>query len=398
MIKRRLTMFCLGAGITLLVIGLLPYLSVSAQDATEPAPTPEVTTLPADHPPVSNADGEVTGESSYCVVCHANLEATITLEDGTTLNLQVDQAMLNQSVHGVNNPQGALGCLDCHSEAIFPHVGTRPESGRAYTVQAMQMCTSCHQEQVEELADSVHAEGLANGNLRSATCVDCHGAHDIHPINEEAAVHPEVEVNTCGDCHTTILQEYEASVHGAAMLKGDPNVPTCTDCHGVHGIDRPTTAQSRNRSPQLCADCHADEDLMAQYDISTDVFDTYLQDFHGTTVALFEQQDPNVATNKPVCYDCHGVHNITPADDSKSQAAKENLLTTCQQCHPGATADFPDSWVGHFKPTREENPAFFAVEWFYRILIPTVLGGFALVVSTDIFARIRNRGKGAKHG
>ena len=49
---------------------------------------------------------------------------------------------------------------------------------------------------------------------------------------------------------------------------------------------------------------------MNKYEISTEVFDTYVADFHGTTVILFEHQDPNVETNKAVCYDCHGVHNI----------------------------------------------------------------------------------------
>ena len=39
-------------------------------------------------------------------------------------------------------------------------------------------------------------------------------------------------------------------------------------------------------SPELCASCHADEELMAPYDISTDVFETYVDDFHGTTVIL----------------------------------------------------------------------------------------------------------------
>ena len=140
---------------------------------------------------------------------------------------------------------------------------------------------------------------------------------------------------------------------------------------------------------------------MAEYDISTHVFDTYLSEFHGTTVALFDQQDPNVATNKAVCFDCHGVHNILPADNEKSQVAKENLLITCQQCHPNATTNFPDSWVGHFEPTAEENPVFFAVQWFYRILIPMVLGGFAIMVASDIFGRLRRRvtkSEGAHHG
>jgi predicted CXXCH cytochrome family protein len=240
----------------------------------------------------------------------------------------------------------------------------------------------------------VHGAAIQNGQLDAATCVDCHGGHDIQPPNEPR----ERILFTCGQCHGAIFDEYRQSVHGKALLEdSNPDVPTCIDCHGVHNISNPNTVQFRNRSPQVCADCHADEGLMEKYDISTQVFETYLNDFHGSTVALFEQQDPNVATNKAVCYDCHGVHNITPADEAKSQVAKNNLLATCQQCHPNAEDDFPDAWVGHFQPTAEDNPTLFAVTWFYKILIPATLGGFALLVATDVFGRIRRRLFGRSH-
>ncbi|MBK7452544.1 MAG: hypothetical protein IPJ46_02160 [Anaerolineales bacterium] len=39
-------------------------------------------------------------------------------------------------------------------------------------------------------------------------------------------------------------------------------MPTCIDCHGVHNIQDPTTAQFRNETPQLCAKCHANDTLM----------------------------------------------------------------------------------------------------------------------------------------
>ncbi len=53
---------------------------------------------------------------------------------------------------------------------------------------------------------------------------------------------------------------------------------------------------------------------MDKYGISTQVLNTYVADFHGTTVTLFEKQSPDAQTNKPVCYDCHGVHDIAATD------------------------------------------------------------------------------------
>ena len=208
------------------------------------------------------------------------------------------------------------------------------------------VCQNCHDDIDVLQHDSVHGRALADGNLDAPTCVDCHGNHTIESPGE-----PREKVSvTCGQCHSTINEQYANSVHGAALLgEHNPDVPVCTDCHGVHNIPDPRTAEFRTASPQMCGDCHADEELMAQYDISTDVFDTYVADFHGTTVELFDRQSPHEATNKAVCYDCHGIHNILPANDEHSQVIQENLLTTCRQCHPDATANFPAAWTSHFQ-------------------------------------------------
>ena len=186
-----------------------------------------------------------------------------------------------------------------------------------------------------------------------------------------------------------IFNEYETSIHGDALLtEGNEDVPTCIECHGVHDINDPTTALARVRSPQLCADCHADEELMSKYDISTDVFETYVADFHGTTVTLFEHQDPTVETNKAVCYDCHGVHDIKAPDDPHA-GIKDNLLVKCQECHPDATANFSDAWTSHFKPSLENNTLVYLVDLFYAIVIPVTIGFFLLMIGTDIYRRVR---------
>ena len=175
------------------------------------------------------------------------------------------------------------------------------------------------------------------------------------------------------------------------MEDANPDVPTCIDCHGVHNIDTPEATSFRNRSPLICAKCHANDALMEKYNISTNVFNSYLSDFHGTTVALFEQQDPDSATNKAVCYDCHGVHNIARVDTDQGRAIRENLIDTCRECHPNASSDFSDAWVGHFPPTLDKHPLLFMVKLFYDVLIPATIGAFLFLIATDIFRRIRRR-------
>ncbi|MFN8447743.1 MAG: cytochrome c3 family protein [Anaerolineae bacterium] len=410
---RRFTIkLVLVAGILLVMSGVLMLGIASAQENT---PSVDVTAEPAaaetqpvaETPPTvesptvvapqetaetpSAADGEAEPSNAYCLLCHSQPGLTWTLPSGETLSLTVDPTILAGSVHGTDNEHGALQCVDCHTEQHFPHAPQTVQTVREYQLERYASCRNCHEDEYTRSQDSVHGAAIRAGTLEAATCVDCHGGHDIQTPDV-----PRQRISlTCGKCHGAIFEQYRTSVHGSALLEeGNPDVPTCIDCHGVHNISDPTTALFRVRSPQLCAGCHTNAQLMDKYGITTNVLDSYLTDFHGTTVALFEQEDPNVATNKAVCYDCHGVHDIARVDTSNSRVVRENLLTTCKQCHPDATADFPDAWVGHFPPTLESHPLLFVVNLFYSVLIPLVVGGFIFLVLTDVFRRVRGRVRG----
>jgi hypothetical protein len=130
---------------------------------------------------------------------------------------------------------------------------------------------------------------------------------------------------------------------------------------------------------------------MAKYGISTNVLNTYVADFHGTTVTLFEKQSPDQPTNKAVCYDCHGIHNIKVVTDPEATVVKENLLMTCRQCHPDATANFPASWVGHYRAGPTRHPLVYYVQLFYRIFIPGLIGFFVVFIALDMGRRVAGR-------
>jgi hypothetical protein len=203
---------------------------------------------------------------------------------------------------------------------------------------------------------------------------------------------PSVEIpHACRDCHSEVYDRYEASVHGAGLLAGNPDVPSCTDCHGVHRTESVSDSPFHLFSPQICAECHDDDELMTRYGISTEVFETYVADFHGTTVVLFQKLAPDQETNMPVCIDCHGVHDIARADDPESAVFRENLLPTCQRCHPDATSNFPAAWMSHYQPSLRHSVAVFLVNLFYRIFIPTVVGTMLVFVILDMTKRFRVR-------
>lgn len=330
------------------------------------------------------------GNNTDCLACHSNPDLTYQFPGGEVWSLYMDGEAFQSSVHG------NLTCQACH-EGIesYPHDPIEVGSIRAFQLEEYQVCQDCHPDVYRNALDSIHAQELAGGNWNAAICTDCHYAHDILPPGEPRTRIPE----TCAECHAAIDEEYLNSVHGAALVDEDnTDVPTCVDCHGVHNLEDPRTTEFRLHSPDLCAECHADEVMMGRYGISTNVFETYVSDFHGTTVTLFEEISPDQETNTPVCYDCHGVHNMLPADDPESQVFAANLLETCQRCHPDATEEFPASWLSHYEPDLDKYPVVYLVDLFYKILIPAVLGFMAIFVLVDAGGSLARRLKGKEHG
>jgi predicted CXXCH cytochrome family protein len=201
-------------------------------------------------------------------------------------------------------------------------------------------------------------------------CTDCHGAHYIQPPDE-----PRSQVSTtCSNCHTDIYTQYKDSVHGAALIEEDnPDVPVCTDCHGVHNIQDPTTEQFRIDSPELCAGCHADEELMNRYGLPADVYDIYKLSWHGVDVSVYKSRWPTIWHDSAVCSDCHGIHDIRQTEDPQSRVNASNRLATCSKCHTGVSTNWTDAWTGHHEISLERTPLLYYIDVFYSSLIPAVL-------------------------
>lgn len=340
-------------------------------------------------------------ENETCLFCHGEADLNITLPNGDLLELTINQEKFNASVHGENE----VACMDCHTDFTgFPHPELKAESRRDIATTYYTTCQQCHSEQYTMVLDSVHQTALAGGNVNAAVCTDCHNPHEQGRITNketgEILVTAKLHIpQTCAKCHSGIYDTYKYSVHGAALTElGNLDVPTCIDCHGVHNIQDPTTAQFRNETPQLCAKCHANGTLMRAYGLSTNILQTYVADFHGTTVTLFEKTAPDQPTNKPVCTDCHGIHDISKVDNPQTGIAlKNNLLVKCQRCHPDATSNFPDAWMSHYEASPDKYSLVYNVNLFYKFLIPGVLGGMGVFVISDIIRRLIERSKGARH-
>jgi nitrate/TMAO reductase-like tetraheme cytochrome c subunit len=344
----------------------------------------------------------VQSADAQCKNCHSLLTSWVTLESGEVIDPHITPAHIEASVHGFREVDGMqytpLECTDCHRDEeyqSYPHPELEFATRRELTLARETICQDCHTDIYEETADGIHSHARDDGSGKAATCFDCHGSHEIQDPDDPRQLVSE----TCGNCHQEVEDQYKLSVHGAALLGEDnPDVPVCTDCHGVHNIAQATTNEFRLTSTATCANCHSNAEVMDKYGISTDVTETYVADFHGTTTVLFARESTHQEINTAVCTDCHGVHNILPATDENSQVMQANLLATCQQCHPDATENFSASWMSHYQPSVEHYPLVYFVNLFYRIVIPLTVGAFVLFIASDVYRRVWNRMRERKGG
>jgi hypothetical protein len=368
-------------------LGILLLIYTITGSARPTIASPDSQVIPPD-PNLSISD-------QVCLSCHGQPGQTLELLDGSLWDLYIPEEAYKQSIHG----ELGYACVQCHRDVgNYPHPPFQASDLRDSQLKLNDTCKFCHIQQFELSNDSVHAVALSNGVREAAICIDCHTAHDVRRLTDPTTrqLLPDARTwipQTCARCHSTIYEKYKDSVHGSALIgQGNPDVPTCIDCHGVHNIPDPTTASFRLSSPEMCGKCHTDSTVVGKYGLSTDVLNTYVADFHGTTVTLFEKQSPVEQTNKPVCYDCHGIHDISRSSDpQKGLAVRQNLLARCQECHPNATDNFPESWLSHYIPSPDKYPAVYYVDVFYKFFIPGVLGFMGLLVVMDFSRAAINR-------
>jgi hypothetical protein len=144
----------------------------------------------------------------------------------------------------------------------------------------------------------------------------------------------------------------------------------------------------------MCGNCHANPAVVGKYGLSTDVVKTYLSDFHGVTLGFYKKQREELykpARPIAVCNDCHGTHNIISTVSVAPATVKKNLVKRCRKCHKDATANFPNAWLFHYKPSLSKFPMIFIVDSIYKIFLPIMWAGLILQVLLHIWRYAVNR-------
>jgi hypothetical protein len=369
-----------------------------------------------------------------CMACHADKDA----KGSAGTSIAVDAGAFAKSVHG----EVKLACTACHAD-VSPKQIPHPEKLKPVE------CGTCHEKPVAEYKATVHGMARKGGSQAAATCVDCHGKHDILRSKESASRtnHNNLEA-TCASCHGkesmkgqakmpggNVAGAFHDSIHGKALAgAARGSAPTCTNCHGAHSIrtkDDPKGSAHRANIPDTCGSCHQKQrqqhaqgthgrlrqegnlgspgctDCHGAHRIQphdqpafktevvkecggchADKLATYRDTFHGQVTALGYSR---VAT----CASCHGAHDVRPASDPASPISPQNRLATCQKCHAGASANFA-LWDPHAsKDDAARNPLYYYAALFMKWLLVGVFAFFGLHTLLWLYRSLRVRfGKG----
>ena len=336
------------------------------------------------HDPHYSSKGIKGSGESYCMTCHSQ-NLTKTFKNGERISVKVDTRVLKNSVHK------DLNCSDCHTGfSRTQHPSRVFSSYKEFVIYTTEGCRKCHFDKFVKSSESIHAKLLSEGVESAPSCVDCHGSHDVTLISQNKVV----QVKVCGNCHGDVAEVYSKSVHGKAVIeRKDNNAASCADCHTAHTVRDPKTFDYRLAIPGICGNCHGNAELMKKYNLSANVVNTYLSDFHGVTLKMYKELQTGTQKVKPiaVCTDCHGYHDVFHIDQSNMAMVKERLVKACATCHPGASKNFPDAWLPHYSPTLQNAPLVFLVKAFYSVFIPFMIAGLILNVLLHIWRYITGK-------
>jgi cytochrome b subunit of formate dehydrogenase len=164
-----------------------------------------------------------------------------------------------ESIHGKGLLESGLtvtaDCADCHTpHHELPASDPRSSVNRANVART---CAQCHRGIYELFTRSVHSPTVTHTSKPLPVCSECHSAHTI--ARTDLADFKLHIMDQCGRCHKEISQRYFDTYHGKVSKLGYVKTAKCYDCHGAHDIlpvNDPRSRLSRANIVHTCAQCH----------------------------------------------------------------------------------------------------------------------------------------------
>jgi predicted CXXCH cytochrome family protein len=195
---------------------------------------------------------------SLCGDCHKKGGKAAVVPGLAEINVFYDYS---SSVHGKGlTEKGLLPvaiCTDCHnSHYVLKHTDER---SAIHPKNIPATCATCHRGIYKEFIKSVHYSTDGNEKQKLPTCMDCHSAHGIARVEQDAFMNEVTQ--QCGSCHEDLAKTYFDTMHGKAYQLGYLKAAKCSDCHGAHAVlsvNDPNSSVGLSNVVKTCQKCHED--------------------------------------------------------------------------------------------------------------------------------------------
>ena len=193
---------------------------------------------------------------ALCGKCHRTGNRAALRYTGTQTHVLENYT---ESIHGKGLLQSGLtvtaDCVDCHTaHHELPSKDPRSSVNRSNVTKT---CAQCHRGIYELYSASVHSPSVTNTKKPLPECADCHSAHSIQRTDlTNFRLHI---MDQCGRCHEKISESYFDTFHGKVSKLGYLKTAKCYDCHGAHDILPVNDARSklsRANIVKTCGKCH----------------------------------------------------------------------------------------------------------------------------------------------
>jgi cytochrome b subunit of formate dehydrogenase len=343
----------------------------------------------------------------------------------------------------------ALTAASARAGEPAAHTSPQASAPAAAAAPTNQDCLGCHESAKRGEADGAGRQGVVTALFGASVhkdldCTTCHAGYTAPGPHELAAPADASDAAllarlgsgktydgsprtgspraylACATCHPDSVESFRASSHGEWLAEEKAIAgPTCASCHGTpHEVapapkrGEPTFRGYWAGLAKGCEKCHNDPKFIEAAKLSGEVALNYHDSIHGRLVAIGSQR-------APLCTDCHA-WSVRPGDakdgravlpgghatlSSKELAAStvafstpprdsDHRVSTCGQCHKGATASFA-ALISH-KPLQETGPVPHLVHVMFSYLTTLTLLFFAFHVLVDFIWELRRR-FGKKH-
>ncbi len=278
-------------------------------------------------------------------------------------------------------PHARLACTACHSREEVSVVPHKP-------VTRVDCARTCH------LAGPTSMERrFSHDNIPPMLKASAHSMDLLKKLTFSGGPLLEEKQSACLYCHDEPLfrdpalaiprfRDFAGRVFERCDACHADKVSADIDYYVRHIASRFQPARSTLELAQVCAVCHSDPKVLAEYMMPNSVA-SYVRSFHGKAALLGD-------TTTADCLSCHvrageNAHQMLPPDNPASSVNVANIANSCRstQCHPGADPKIAETAVHLDLPTAQGTLEY-ALAFTFIVLTLLTFGPSCLLVLLDL--------------